>query len=54
MYLDAELHGHGVSGTLPTSGAPTEWSPRVNSPSRPSASSTLVPTRAMMCIEATT
>src|SRR5262249_4522259 len=49
------LHGHGESGVPgPASGAPTEWRPRTNSPVAPSASITFLPTRAMVCMLATT
>ena len=55
MYLFWALHGQGASAAVAEAiGAPTECSPRTNSPSGPSASSTRVPTRAMMCMLATT
>ena len=54
MYLCWELQGHGASCSLGASGAPTECRPFTNSPSVPSMSSIFEPTRAMMCILATT
>jgi len=54
MYLFWALQGQGTSAPGPVSGAPTECRPRTNSPSAPSASSTFVPTRVMMCMLATT
>ena len=54
MYLVVALHGHGESGVTGASGAPTECSPRTKSSLVPSVSSTLLPTRAMMCMLATT
>src|SRR5438034_4903425 len=54
MYLCSPLHGHATSGSLGPSGAPTECRPFTKSPSGPSASRTFVPTRAMMCMFATT
>jgi len=54
MNLVLALNGHGESGALSASGAPSEWMPRTNVPSAPSASSTAVPTRVMMCMLATT
>jgi len=54
MYLVLGLHGHGTSGALSASGAPTEWTPRTNSPSAPRLSSTFFPTRAIRCMLATT
>src|SRR5499427_5307305 len=54
MYLCSELHGHAASCSLGPSGAPTECRPFTKSPSVPRAWRTFVPTRAMMCIFATT
>ena len=54
MYFVPVLQGQGESAACSASGAPTECRPRTNSPSGPSASSTGAPTRAMMCMLATT
>src|SRR2546422_3382512 len=54
MYLCLELLGQAVSCSLDSSGAPTECNPLTNSPSVPSAWRTFAPTRAMMCMLATT
>ena len=54
MYLCSALQGQVESCSLGASGAPTECSPRTNSPSVPKTSSTRAPTRAIMCMLATT
>src|SRR5436189_3556226 len=54
MYLCSALHGHAESCSLGPMGAPTECNPFTKSPSVPRTSRTFVPTRAMMCILATT
>jgi hypothetical protein len=53
MYLTG-LHGHGTSAWPGRSGAPTEWTARTKNPSVPSWSSTAVPIRVMIRIEAAT
>ena len=54
MYLLSALQGQVESCSVGPSGAPTECSPRTNSPSSPRASRTRVPTLAIMCMLATT
>src|SRR5262249_19960839 len=54
IYLCSELHGHDASCSLGPRGAPTECRPFTKSPATPKASRTLVPTRDMMCMFATT
>jgi hypothetical protein len=48
MYLLAALHGHGTSSWPSASGAPTECTQGTKSPSSPSTSSVLAPTRVMI------